>query len=309
MLVHVQLEVVLHVAGWVTGGLGLKTVLPSLEQNVHAAVNLEIRRMSWKLNWLSNKWSGAITLGHFVQLLANWPAVWMCSHKRAPLPPLRFRNGLIVNHGKYDDPLLLLDEVFVRRLYNFKTDAPPDAIMVDIGANIGTVTQFFAWASPTLRVHAYEPNPAAYEMLQRNIKDNGLQQRVTASPEAVGRNSGHLSLWVEVNTTLSTAYTERSPGEGGKKIAVPMLGLDDVWRRLHEVPIWLLKIDTEGAEGDILEGASKSTLEAVQNAIIEYHDNIVPGVSERCYRVLEASGFKWRTFVHPWNEGIIYASR
>jgi FkbM family methyltransferase len=225
------------------------------------------------------------------------------------LPPLRFRSGLIVNHGKYDDPLLLLNEVFVQRLYDFRTDAPRDAIMVDIGANIGTVTQFFAFASPTLRVHAYEPNPAAFEMLQRNVNENGLEQRVTTSPEAVGRSSGHLNLWVDVNTTLSTAYTERSPDEGGKRISVPMVGLDEVWQRLDKTPIWLLKIDTEGAEGDILEGASESALGAVQNAIIEYHDNIVPGVSERCYRVLAAAGFKWRTHVHPWQEGIIYASR
>lgn len=74
--------------------------------------------------------------------------------------------------------------------------------MVDAGANIGTATQFFALASPTLQIHAYEPNPAAFEMLQRNIKDNHLEQRVTAFSEAVGRGSGALSLWVDINTTL-----------------------------------------------------------------------------------------------------------
>ena len=259
--------------------------------------------------WLSNKWRSAIRLAHLAHQLSNWPTVWMCIRKNKPLPPLRLRNGLILNHGKYDDPLLLLDEVFVRRLYDFKTDAPSDGIMVDIGANIASVTEFFAEACPTLRIHAYEPNPAAFEMLQRNIQDNGMGQRITAFPEAVGSAAGNLSLWVDVNTTLSTAYMKDSPAEGGRRINVPMVSLDEVWRRLNGAPIWLLKIDTEGAEGDILEGASKSTLDAVQNAIIEYHDNIVPGVSERCHRVLKASGFTWRTFVHPWKEGIIYASR
>jgi FkbM family methyltransferase len=265
--------------------------------------------MNGMRQWLSNKWQGAATLGHFVHLLANWPTVWTCKHNKRPLPSLRFRNGLILNHGRYDDPLLLLDEIFVRRLYDFKTDAPREAIMVDLGANIGAVTEFFALASPTLQIHAYEPNPAAFEMLQRNIKDNHLEQRVTAFSEAVGHDSGDLSLWVDVNTTLSTAHMEHSPGEGGRRIKVPMVSLDQVWRRLHEASIWLLKIDTEGAESDILEGASKSALGAVQNAIVEYHDNIVPGASDRCYRVLEAAGFKWQIFVHPWNEGIIYASR
>jgi FkbM family methyltransferase len=260
--------------------------------------------------WLSTKWDAVVTLGHFVHLLANWPTVWMHRHSnKKAMPSLYFRSGLILNHGEFDDPLLLLDEVFVKRLYDLKTNAPNNGIMVDLGANIGSVTQFFALESATLKIHAYEPNPAAFEMLRRNIQDNHLEQRVTTLPEAVGRESGDMSLWVDVNTTLSTAYMENSPDEGGRRITVPMVSLDEVWRRLNEAPIWLLKIDTEGAEGDILEGAAQSTLGAVQNAIIEYHDNIVPGVSERCYRVLKASGFKWRTLVHPWNEGIIYASR
>jgi FkbM family methyltransferase len=249
------------------------------------------------------------TLGHFAQLLSNWPDVWMAKRRGGPLPTLRFRNGLILNHGEYDDPLLLLDEVFIQRLYDFKTDAPRDGIMVDIGANIGSVTEFFALACPEMRIHAYEPNPAAFGMLERNIGDNQLQQRVTAFPEAVGRESGELSLWVDVNTTLSTAYMEAAPSEGGRRVNVPMVGLDEVWERLGRAPIWMLKIDTEGAEGDILEGASKEALGAVKNAMIEYHDNIVPGVSERCYRVLKAAGFTWRTFTHPWSEGIVYATR
>lgn len=259
--------------------------------------------------WLLHKYQGARTLADFARLLSNWPTVWMAKRKHAPLPCLRFRNGLLLNHGRYDDPLLLLDEVFTRRLYDFKTNAPRDAIMIDIGANIASVTLFFAAASPTLRIHAYEPNPAAFEMLERNVKDNHLAARVTTFPEAVARDAGELSLWVDINSSLSTAYMETSPEQGGRRINVPKVTLDEAWRRTGGAPIWLLKVDTEGAEGDILEGASKSTLAAVQNAIIEYHDNIVPGVSERCQRVLKDSGFTWRTYVHPWHEGILYATR
>src|SRR5215472_2660749 len=82
--------------------------------------------------WLSNKWHAAVRLGHFVHLLANWQTVCMSKirmsgNKKRPLPSLRFRNGLILNHGTNDDPLVQLDEVFIKRLYDFKTDAPRDA--------------------------------------------------------------------------------------------------------------------------------------------------------------------------------------
>lgn len=265
--------------------------------------------MSPVSRWVSNKWSGAILLVHMVRLLSNWREVWMCKRRKQPLPPLKFRNGLILNHGAYDDPLLLLDEIFIKRLYDLKARPPRDGVMVDIGANIGAVVEFFGFAHPTLRIHAYEPNPSSFQMLQQNVQDNHLARTVTAFPEAVGRNVGHLSLWVNVSSVLSTAYADAAPDAGGSKVSVPMISLDEVCRRLEGSPIWFLKIDTEGAEGDILEGASTSSLAAVQHAIVEYHDNIVPGVSARCRRVLEAAGFRCHTFVHPWEEGIIYASR
>jgi FkbM family methyltransferase len=261
------------------------------------------------LGWAARRRDDGVRLVRYSELLSNGPTVWLRDNMRKPLPPLRFRNGLVQYHGKDDDPLLLLDEVFIRRLYSFKTVTPPDATMVDIGANIGAVLQFFALSATSLRIHAYEPNPAAYEVLQRNVQDNGLAGRTTTFPEAVGRFAGRLSLWVDVPTVLSTAYGDAPPSEGGRRVEVSMVNLDEVWRRLQLGPIWLLKIDTEGAEGDILEGASKACLSAVQNAIVEYHDNIVPGVSERCYRVLRDAGFSWQTFVHPWSEGIIYATR
>jgi FkbM family methyltransferase len=59
---------------------------------------------------------------------------------------------------------------------------------------------------------------------------------------------------------------------------VPVIGLDEIWQRINKKTIWLLKVDTEGAEVDILEGASETVLGATQNAIVEYHDNIFPGL-------------------------------
>jgi hypothetical protein len=71
----------------------------------------------------------------------------------------------------------------------------------------------------------------------------------------------------------------------------------------------MLKIDVEGAEADILEATSDDMLAAVKTACIEWHDNIVPSVRERCLRRLARAGFDWRERVHPWNEGIIFANR
>jgi FkbM family methyltransferase len=259
--------------------------------------------------FVERKLKGARRLGQLIRQTTNWTEIWKYRRQKPLLPPLRLRDGAVLYHGEQDNPLLMLDEVYVKRWYEIMAVPPPDANMIDIGANIGAVTLFWAVNSPSLRIHAYEPNPSAYGSLQRNIEENSLRARVRTFPEAVGRGLGEFELWVDVPTELSTGYLESSPAEGGRKIAVPMVGLDEIWSRLDKKRIWLLKIDTEGAEVDILEGASNAVLDATQNAIVEYHDQIVPGASQRCRRVLEAAGFECRILVHPWEEGIIYASR
>jgi FkbM family methyltransferase len=215
----------------------------------------------------------------------------------------------VLHHGPFDSPLLLLDEVWIKRWYELGAIPPSGATMLDIGANIGSVSLYWANRAPSLRVHCYEPNPSAVDTLRQNVHANGLTQRVTIFPEGVGRAAGTLPLWVNIPTDLSTAYLDESPVEGGRRIGVPMVGIDDAWKRLNTPEIWLLKIDTEGAEVDILEGASTAFLASVRNAIVEYHDNIYPGSLERCQRLLERAGFQCRVLHHPWDEGVIYAQR
>lgn len=135
-----------------------------------------------------------------------------------------------------------------------------------------------------------------------------MGERVTTFAEAIGKERGTLDLWTEVPTALASAYGD-APASGAKKISVPMITLEDAWERLGRGPIWMLKIDTEGAEGDILDGASDALLAAVQTACIEWHDNIVPGSFEKCRQRLEAAGFSYHTRTHPWDEGIFYARK
>ncbi|MCI0600083.1 MAG: FkbM family methyltransferase [Beijerinckiaceae bacterium] len=252
-------------------------------------------------------WRAAKSICVYTRYLKNGPSVWFKQKYNKALPPLKFRNGFTWYHGERDEPILLFREIFIERYYA-PLDAPIGATVLDIGANIGAVCLFWAEGRPDLRFHAYEPNPQSFATLRQNIDNNRLSSHVTIYPEALGLARGQLSLWTDVPTTFATAYGD-APVEAAKKIAVPMITLDDAWDRMGRGPIFMLKIDTEGAEGDILEGASDAVLDNVQNACIEWHDNIVPGVFQRCCSRLEAAGFTYHTRSHPWDEGIIFASK
>lgn len=253
-------------------------------------------------------WRAVKDIARYNRHLTNGTDVWLKrKQKQKPLPPLRFRNGFTWFHGTQDQPILLFREIFIDRFYE-PLRALPDAVVLDIGANIGAVTLFWAEGRRDIRFHAYEPNPESFAALRKNIDANGLSSQIIAHPEAIGGARGEVNLWVDVPTTLATSYGE-APAEGARKIPVPMITLDDAWERTGRSPIWMLKIDVEGAEGDILEAASDAVLASVSNACIEWHDNIVPGVRQRCLKRLEEAGFSFHTRTHPWDEGIIFAGR
>lgn len=239
--------------------------------------------------------------------LKNGLRVWTRRKLRRPLPPFEFRNGLVWLHGQRDEPIALFREIYVERLYK-KIEPPDGAHVVDIGANIGAVMLFWAENRRNLNFHAYEPNPEAYSVLCENVIKNGLASRTNTHPDAIGGHRGQMNLWVNVPSLLATAYGD-APTKEARKVTVSMITLDDAWERIQKSSIWMLKIDTEGAEGDILEAASDAVLDSVQTACIECHDNIVPGVFDRCKSRLERAGFNLDVHKHPWGESIIYATR
>jgi Methyltransferase FkbM domain len=110
------------------------------------------------------------------------------------------------------------------------------------------------------------------------------------------------------SSMLTSAY-QRNEGVG--EFSTAMIPLDEVVARVAG-PVELLKIDTEGAEGDVLEGASSATLARIRQVTIEYHDHLVPGVRARCENVLAAAGFA-RQVVEPQasvpGAGMLYATR
>lgn len=240
--------------------------------------------------------------------LKNGLSVWRQRKRQPAMPPLRFRNGMIWHHGPYDEPLFIMRELYAQRLYQPLGEAPRGATVIDIGANLGALTMYWSAGRPDLQFHAYEPNPQAFATLTKNIEANRLSKQVKTYNEAVGRTCGTLDLWIDIPTSHSSAFGH-SGFQGGRQISTQMITLDEVWERTGRSRIHMLKIDTEGAEVDILAGASDAALAAVDNAVIEYHDNLVPGAFAACRKRLDAAGFTYRVYEHPWDEGIIYATR
>lgn len=181
--------------------------------------------------------------------------------------------------------------------------------MIDLGANVGAVSLDWATRSRGLRIHAYEPNPATNTVLRYNIENNGLSDRVTIHDEAVGRESGELRLLTNINSMTSTGYGKGPRAPGAVAVRVPLIDLNEVVRRVGTGSISLLKMDTEGAEADTLEGASRASLDAIEQIVLEYHNGICPDAEARCRRVLERASFRCLSRPTTSVNGLLYAWR
>ncbi|HVD92646.1 MAG TPA: FkbM family methyltransferase [Vicinamibacterales bacterium] len=217
--------------------------------------------------------------------LVNWREVWSTYSSASPMPPLRFRNGMIIHHANRDSAGLLFFEIFANGCYRSGVPGVLSGDIVDIGANIGAFTLDAAMRYPTATVHAYEPDSCTCETLRQNVEENGLSSRVRIWNEAVAGEAGTLRLWQGEGSVLTSAYLDASAR--GVFRDVPAVTLETVVARASG-RVGLLKMDCEGGEADILE-AGGSALDAVDYLVAEYHVALVPDVLPRLRRVLEPS--------------------
>ena len=202
------------------------------------------------------------------------------------------------------DPILLLHTVFARSEYG--SLARRSQYLVDIGANIGSVTLDRVSCDPHVKVDAYEPNPLTFDTLNRNIRENGLESRVRVFHEAVTGQNGVVLLWSGESSVLSS--TSAGAAIGGVSVSVATVSLDSAIARTGAQHV-AVKIDAEGAEVEMLESASAATLAAIDELALEYHDSIVPNAGGRCQAVLIKAGFVCQRLPFNAHQGILVARR
>jgi FkbM family methyltransferase len=147
----------------------------------------------------------------------------------------------------------------------------PGDLFVDVGANLGYYTAMGSrLVGPSGRVLAFEPSPVCFPRLERLVAVGGLDN-VRVFRAAVGAAEGTSTLYNAADADNSGAATLR-PDLGGDDVGVEVrvLRLDDVPELAKADSVALLKVDTEGFEEQVLEGATALFDEArVRFAIIE----------------------------------------
>ena len=136
-----------------------------------------------------------------------------------------------------------------------------DDLFVDIGANVG-VYSVLASAVKKAKSIALEPVPSTFEFLNDNIRINAMEKTITALNIGAGSKEGVLS-FVETMDCMNHVATEADSDK--VKINVPVKRLDDILG--HEIPL-LMKIDVEGFECEVINGAEETLKDNKLKALI-----------------------------------------
>ncbi len=155
------------------------------------------------------------------------------------------RTYSVITHGRLEPAVCALFEKLIQ---------PGDAV-VDVGANIGFLTLLACKLSgPEGRVVAFEPNPDVHELLQSNVEINAFRGWCETRAQAVDRCAGHLRLtWNPHQEESGRVVSEQMQNLAQKNALVEAVSLDEA---LGDARVDLLKIDTEGCEQRVLEGAT-----------------------------------------------------
>jgi FkbM family methyltransferase len=151
----------------------------------------------------------------------------------------------------------------------------PGWVCADVGAHHGIITRLLArLVGPSGRVIAFEAHPGNAEELARTVTAAGVGGRIRvenlavtdgAAPRvALHPGRGHAS--TEWNVTGADVEGHPTPAE----LQVAATSLDTYFGL--ETRLELVKIDVEGAEGQVLAGMRRVLREARPVLVVEFHD-------------------------------------
>ncbi|MFJ6083986.1 FkbM family methyltransferase [Streptomyces sp. NPDC092369] len=178
--------------------------------------------------------------------------------------------------------------------------AAKSTTIADVGAHVGYFSMIAALANPKAKIHSFEPVDQIHARLSVNVRSNGLQN-IKLHQAGVSSQAG----WAEISVRfsgnlLSTGSTLEAGAAGAELKRIRLLPLDEVFA---DTKLDLIKIDVEGHEMSVLEGARQVLkrdrptviLEALQDAQMDALLAEFNPLGYDCHWVTEADG----TLV-PW---------
>jgi FkbM family methyltransferase len=190
-------------------------------------------------------------------------------------------------------PSLLTYQLFANRntrytdVMLFAKYLQPGNVCIDVGANTGSLTIPAAYhVGPSGTVLSIEPSPKFARIIADNVNLNNYNECVSIHQVALGADSNTVYL----NESRADDTTNHIDSSG---TAVRQVTLDSLTKELARID--LLKIDVEGYEYQVLQGAT-DTLHKTKVILIEFIPNQLARSGSKPEQVLELLNTQYDLF-------------
>lgn len=162
----------------------------------------------------------------------------------------------------------------------FERLVEPGAVFYDVGANIGYYARFTLRNLPIKRYIGFEPMESNLRILRKNVAE--FHDAATLYPLALAETEGKEDLQIDDisgGTSVLNRISDHAPSESRRLLGLRGLTEQVACRRLEAVVAedglpdpTVLKIDTEGAEWIVVQGAGEMLERSRPNLAIALHE-------------------------------------
>ena len=174
----------------------------------------------------------------------------------------------------------------------------PDSIFYDLGANVGYYSFLANTKITTGKILAFEPLQNNVEIFKNHIELNKEKLKINnveIFSFAISANEKKVLFSNNNKTSDGNTYIIESPnfGEAKNSVLVQSYSLDELVFDKKFKPPTILKIDVEGAEFDVLQGAKKTIEIYKPQILLATHNCHLNGVKEKCLQLLSQLNYEY----------------
>lgn len=226
----------------------------------------------WRLNWtlreiltpknyaqhknaLQSSWRYWMTL-----VLKFFPQLW----KKPVLLRLKEGGAFYVNEFM---SLYIYREVFVDKYYDYPELSTKDPVIFDIGANTGFFAIRMKQLYPSSVIYCFEPFPSNFKQLSTNIELSNFKD-VNLLPIGVGGASRKEKLFIHKNNIGGHSIIQ-SETNNDQFVEIELISLKQIFKNQGISRCDFLKMDCEGAEGEIIKSLDTDLAASIDKIIFE----------------------------------------
>lgn len=201
---------------------------------------------------------------------------------------------------RHDFEIHFLDNEYAAEVAAFLRESESPGMLFDVGANNGLFSLLFCRLHPLNRAFGYEPSPSFADRAEAIARLNGVEERLRIVRKAVADTEDGRQLLIDEDTGRVQAMQFEGTVRGGWVGRTwASTTLDGEAARLGDPS--LIKIDVEGYEWEVLQGARHLLERSRPVVLLELHLNFleergipparVAGLLENCgYELRDLTG-------------------